>query len=227
MKRIDRKALMTAAIAGGMLIGSLFWAPAHAQRPLPGPALSAAGSTPGGACSGDLGGSFPGCTVLHLGNVTDASLANSGLVNSSVTVNGSTCALGATCSPVQPFITRSSGNNTIGASTTGYLTGSGVNANLAIGQVIAPRAGTLSQFYLATNSTQNAGGTLVCTVVTGDTPTASNIVVTVTAGAGGQQWSDLAHTQAVAAGAHVAVSCVNNYSGGASATIGAYSLGLQ
>lgn len=61
--------------------------------------VHAVGGTPSGPCGGDLGSNFPDCTVLHLGHVTDGSLANSGLANDSTTVNGTVCTLGATCSP--------------------------------------------------------------------------------------------------------------------------------
>lgn len=58
---------------------------------------SGGGGPPTGACGGDLGGTFPNCTVVNLSNVTNASLKNSGLVNPSTTVNGQTCTLGGSC----------------------------------------------------------------------------------------------------------------------------------
>lgn len=58
---------------------------------------SSGGGTPTGPCGGDLGGTFPNCTVLNLSNVVNASLANTGLVNDSVTVNGVPCTLGSAC----------------------------------------------------------------------------------------------------------------------------------
>lgn len=61
--------------------------------------VNAVGGTPSGPCGGDLGSNFPNCTVVNLSHVTNASLANSGLVNDSTTVNGTVCTLGATCSP--------------------------------------------------------------------------------------------------------------------------------
>jgi hypothetical protein len=48
----------------------------------------------------DLGGTALLPTVLNGSHITNASIANSGLANPSMTVGGATCTLGGTCSPV-------------------------------------------------------------------------------------------------------------------------------
>lgn len=72
-----------------------FSLPAWGQIALPGQVVSGGA---GGTCSGDLSGTYPNCAVVNLSNTTNASLANSGLVNDSVTLNGHVLALGGTLS---------------------------------------------------------------------------------------------------------------------------------
>lgn len=69
-----------------------------------------AGFTPSGTASGDLGGTYPGPTVLHLSHVTDGSLANSGLAHTGFTINSVAMVLGG-------------GPYTIGAAPTGTAGG--------------------------------------------------------------------------------------------------------
>ncbi|MFP5237165.1 MAG: beta strand repeat-containing protein [Acidobacteriota bacterium] len=124
----------------------------------------------------------------------------------------------------QPFIVTSTFGTTVVAGATSYLAVYTWSASQVNGWYIAPRAGTLENFYLTTSSAQNAGGSMVCTVQVGGNNT--SITVTVPAGASGQVWSDTSDTATVTAGAKVGVACVNNSSGGASAGITGVSLGL-
>lgn len=64
--------------------------------------MTGSGGTPSGPCGGDLGGSYPNCTVINGSHITNSSIANSGLVNTTITINGATCTLGSACSSVQP-----------------------------------------------------------------------------------------------------------------------------
>lgn len=62
-------------------------------------ASSGGGGAPSGAAGGDLGGTYPNPSVLHGGNIVDASVANAALTNPATTVNGTLCTLGTTCLP--------------------------------------------------------------------------------------------------------------------------------
>jgi hypothetical protein len=71
----------------------------------PNPCYTAAAASGGGLnqLTGDVtagpGTGSQAATVVNLSSVTNASLKNSGLVNASMTINGTSCTLGASCSP--------------------------------------------------------------------------------------------------------------------------------
>ena len=100
-----------------ILLGvTAFWL--AAQTPLPSPSGGGGGGGGGGSCAslgGDLTGTCASATVVNGSSITNSSIPNSGLVHPSMTVNGTTCTLGASCTP-------SSGVSTAG---TFYLTSGG------------------------------------------------------------------------------------------------------
>lgn len=118
-------------------------------------------------------------------------------------------------------------SGTVGASTTIYLSLGAVSMNgtEANRSWITPVTGTYKNFYLRTNSTQNAGGTLVCNVRTTET-TDGATSITVTAGGTAQIWSDVVNGTSATAGQLASIKCINNYSGGISAQIQGWSVEL-
>jgi hypothetical protein len=96
-------------------------------------------------------------SVTNLSNVTNASLANSGLAHPSTTVNGQACTLGSTCTITASAGTISVGVTTVASGTANYLlsvNGAGTTlANVAVsslslaGSQIA--SGTISGSYVA------------------------------------------------------------------------------
>jgi len=95
--------------------------------------------TPSGDVSMSNVGNF---TVVDLAGVTNASLANSGLVNSATTVNGQTCTLGASC--------------TVTAAATGVTVGSTTITGGTSGRVLYDNAGVLGEMTTSGTGTQLA-----------------------------------------------------------------------
>ena len=101
-----------------------------------------------GSCSGDIN---TACSqVVNLSHVTNSSLANSGLANPSMTVNGVTCTLGGSCSVGITGGTCSAGEFVDAISSAGVITcasPAGASGGSAIGYsapaVTLPSAGTV------------------------------------------------------------------------------------
>jgi len=126
-------------------------------------------------------------------------------------------------SSVGTLFTSTFGTNTIAAATTTYL-GPYVNTanTIANRQALMPAACTARNLYVITTSTQNAAGSLVFTLTTGNGPTLTALTVTVAAGAAAGTYSDTVNTAAMTAGLTWQLQVVNNYAGGASAGIQAW-----
>ncbi len=126
---------------------------------------------------------------------------------------------------VTAAFTASGNGNGVTASTTEYVVSTNVSATLNIAQHPMLRAGTLKDLYVVTGTTQNAGAGMICSIYQNGS-VASAFSASVPAGGTAGVWSDTTTALAVAAGDLIAIGCLNNYSGGVSATVLQVGIGI-
>ena len=120
---------------------------------------SAGGGTPTGPCGGDLGGTYPNCTVVNGSHITNSSIPNSGLVNPAATPNGQTCTLGSTCNVNSGAAAHSvSLNEGAGAAIAGAAIGTAGRLLIDQGAGVDPSFNAASQ-----DCTVTSAGVFTCT----------------------------------------------------------------
>ena len=158
---------------------------------------------------------IPGANVTL--NVAD----NAGTNSTDVTINASTGGGGSS----GVFELGNEHGNAIGASATAYLVLDNGPVSVATSaQHLAPKALTLSGFFLTTGGTQSSTGGFTCTVLVNGT--ATSITLTVPASSTANTFSDVTHTAIVNAGDHVVAQCVNSATAGTTGILD-WSLGAQ
>lgn len=116
-------------------------------------------------------------------------------------------------------------NGGVNAATTTFNFGNNSSGTEASQQTPMPLAGTVKNLYVRTQTTQDAGGTLVITVRKNGS--SQTLTLTIGAGATANTFSDTTHSFTIAAGDLLTIQLVNNSPGSGSATIAGISLEID
>jgi len=171
----------------------------------------------------EVSGDFGGGSVLHGYDPGTCNAAREGALRFNSTTNAWGYCDGANWAYFNASFLTAGTNVTIAASGTLYTSFGhpGFNSTEANRPMIMPSRGVISRFYLLTTTAQNAGGSLVCTLRKNSADT--SVVITVPAGGAAGVYSDTSNTASVVAGDIIGIRCVNNYSGGVSASMMSFS----